>query len=230
MKKILTLVVILFFPAFIYIYFALGIPKVMRAPIYGPRHTVEITDPDGTKKIDTAYYSIPAFSSLTSGGLAFESQKRLDGRSYVAIFVPPDSIRSMFTILAQDIKLNRASYNYARFIFFLQTDTSGNVPVNAPDLAHDLLLGTDTAFTLFVTPEKFDTLQMQYFIHDPASKSDPWTSKTDAVLVDRLARIRGYYNIHSAADVKRMKEDVNHILMRDEGVQTLEESKVEQKR
>jgi hypothetical protein len=230
MKKILTLLVILFFPALIYIYFAMGIPKVMRAPIYGPRHTVEITDEDGTKKIDTAYYAIPAFSSLTSGGLLFDTHKRLDGRSYVAIFVPPDSIKSMFTILAQDIKLNRASYNYARFIFILQTDSTGNVPVNAPDMANDLLLGTDTAFTLFVRPEKFDTLQQQYFVHDPDRKTDPWTGMTDAVLVDRLSRIRGYYNIHSAADVKRMKEDVNHILMRDEGVQTLEESKVEQKR
>jgi len=49
-------------------------------------------------------------------------------------------------------------------------------------------------------------------------------------LIDRLGCIRGYYNIRYAADIKKMKEDVNHILFRDEAVQTLEESKVEQKR
>jgi hypothetical protein len=67
-------------------------------------------------------------------------------------------------------------------------------------------------------------------VNDPARKKDPWQTTTDAVLIDRLGRIRGYYNIRYAADVRKMKEDVKHVLVRDEGVQTLEESTVEQKR
>lgn len=232
MKKVALLLAILILPGLIYIYFALGIPKVIKAPVYGPRTAVEVTDPKtGEKKIDTSYYTIPAFQCLTSGGLVFDSKSKLDGRSYVAVFLPPDSIKTMLSILAEDIKLNKKSYGYVRFVFFLHTDTAGNVPMNAPDMAKDLNIGTDTAFTIFMTPEVFDSIRTQhYFVKDPMRKKDPWQTSTDAVLIDRLGRIRGYYNIRYAADIKKMKEDVQHILLRDEGAQTLEESKVEQKR
>jgi len=226
MKKILTLSAILFLPAFIYIYFALGIPKVRRAPIYGPREAVQVTDANGKTSTDTSYYTIPAFRCLTTGGLSFDSESRLDGRSYVAIFLPPDSIRTILPILAEDMKTNRKSYGYARFVFFVATDSMNTDP---PDVGKGLGIGVDSAFSLFMMPAQLEMQRLNYFVHDPAHPKDPWQTTTDAVLIDRLGRIRGYYNIRYAADVKKMKEDVNHILLRDEGVQTLEESKVEQK-
>lgn len=232
MKKAITLLSILILPALIYIYFALGIPKVIKAPIYGPREVKPVLDKEtGKYTTDTAYYTIPVFNCLTTGGFGFNSKTTLDGRLYVAIFLPPDSMKSMLPILAEDIKLKKNTYGYGRYVFFMTTDTAGNVPVNAPDLAKDLGLGVDTAFTVFMTREVFDSVRMNhYFVHDPARPKDPWQSTTDAVLIDRLGRIRGYYNIHSAADIKKMKEDINHVFLRDEGVQTMEESKVEQKR
>lgn len=232
MKKTLILIAILFLPALIYLYFALGIPKVVKAPIFGPRHAVQVVDPkSGDLVTDTAYHIIPAFRCLTTGGLVFDSKERLDGRSYVAVFIPGDSLKSMLPILAEDIKMNRKSYGYARFVFFLVTDSAGSLPVNAPDIGHELLMGADTAYTVFVTQAAFDSLHNNhYFVADATRKKDPWQTQTDAILIDRLGRIRGYYNIRYAADIKKMKEDVNHILFRDEAVQTLEESKVEQKR
>lgn len=231
MKKVVTLLAILILPALIYIYFALGIPKVIKAPIYGPRKAIEVTDPvTGKKRIDTSYYTIPAFQSMTLGGLVFDSNSKLDGRSYVAVFLPPDSIKTMLPILAEDIMHKRNTYGYARFVFFVHGDSLGQVPMNAPDIGKDLGIGVDTAFTLFVSPSRFDSLHSAFFIHDPARAKDPWETNTDAILIDRLGRIRGYYNIRYAAEIKLMKEDVNHILLRDEGAQTLEESKVEQKR
>jgi hypothetical protein len=232
MKKAALLSALLFFPGLIYIFFALGTPKVVRAPIYGPREVIQRLDQKSGKQVtDTSYYRIPAFRCLTTGGLSFSSENKLDGRLYIAVFLPPDSVRTMLAILAEDIKLNRNSYNYSRFVFFLQTDTAGNVPSNAPDMAKDMKLGVDTAYTVFMSPEQFDSLKTQcYYVNDPARKKDPWQTTTDAVLIDRLGRIRGYYNIRYAADVRKMKEDVKHVLVRDEGVQTLEESTVEQKR
>src|ERR1044072_3326172 len=99
MKKTITLIAVLFFPALVYVYFALGIPKVMKAPIYGPRSTIETTDAvTGEKKTDTVYSTIPAFRCLTSGGLLFDS-KKLDGRSYVAVFVPGDRPATLLHLL-----------------------------------------------------------------------------------------------------------------------------------
>jgi len=229
MKRTLVLVSILFFPALVYIYFALGIPKVVRAPIYGPRQTVQVLDKKSEYKTDTVYHTIPAFSCLTTGGLVFDSRTKLNGRSYLAVFLHPDSVQIMIKQLAEDIKINRKSYGYARFVFFLPTDSAGNVPMNAADLTRDLRLGTDTGYTVFVTPAKLDSLHKQYYMPDSTRKKEPWQTTNDVVLIDRLGRIRGYYNIRYAAELKKMKEDVNHILLRDEGVQTLEESKVEQK-
>ena len=47
-------------------------------------------------------------------------------------------------------------------------------------------------------------------------------------MLDYKGRIRGYYNIRYAAELKKMKEDVRFIKFRDEAVLTLEKSKVEQ--
>lgn len=232
MKKAALLSALLFFPGLIYIFFALGTPKVLRAPIYGPREVIQRKDnKSGNLVTDTSYYRIPAFRCLTTGGLSFNSTDKLDGRLYIAVFLPPDSLRTMLAILAEDIKLNRNSYNYSRFVFFMQTDTAGKVPANAPDMAKDMKLGVDTAYTVFMSATQFDSLKTQcYYVNDPARRKDPWQTTTDAVLIDRLGRIRGYYNIRYAADVRKMKEDVKHVLVRDEGVQTLEQSTVEQKR
>jgi hypothetical protein len=222
MKKGLVLAAILFFPAFVYVYFALGIPKVTRTPIYGPKLVAGK---------DTLYCVIPAFTGLTTGGVPFSSKAKLDGQLYVAVFIPPDSLKTMLPILAEDMLTKKNTYGYGRYVFFMPTDTAGNVPVDAPDMARELKLGVDTAFTVFLRPGLFDSLRLNhYFIHDPSSEKDPWQTTTDAVLIDRLGRIRGYYNVRYAADVKRMKEDVNHVRLRDEGVQTIEETTVKQKR
>lgn len=221
MKKAVVLLIILFFPAIVYVYFALGIPKVIKAPIYGPRTA---------QGKDTTYYTVPAFGCTTTGGFSFSSQAKLDGRLYVAVFLPPDSIKTMLPMLAEDLLHKKNTYGYARFVFIQQGDSLGQPPANAPDIGKDLGIGVDTAFTVYMTPEQFNKVHDDLFVADPARKKDPWQTTTDAVLIDRLGRIRGYYDIRFAADLKKMKEDVNHVLLRDEGVQTIEESTVEQKR
>ncbi len=230
MKKRLTLILVLFLPILIYVYFALGVPKAFRAPFFGPRHAIQVTDKNGNPKIDTSYYSIPEFHFNTTGLQQFDS-KTLDGNLYIALFVNPDSMKSVLPIFAEDIILNRMSYNYARFVFFYPGDSAGNPLQNSPDFAKEMKLGLDTAFTLFVPAQSFDTLHNnQFFIPDPSRKKNPWQSWSDAVLIDHKGRIRGYYNIRYAAELKKMKEDVRFIKFRDEASETLENSKVEQKR
>ncbi|MEO5642433.1 MAG: hypothetical protein ABIQ40_16780 [Bacteroidia bacterium] len=230
MKKRLAVLAVLFLPILIYIYFALGVPKAFRAPFFGPRHAIQVTDKNGNPKTDTAWFAISPFEFQTSGNHTFNS-KSLDGNLYIALFVHPDSLRQTLPIFAEDIKLNRMSYNYARFVFFYPGDSTGNALPHSPDFANELNLGPDTAFTVFVSSEKFTYMHdAEYFVADPSRKKDPWATWSDAVLIDHKGRIRGYYNIRYAAELKRMKEDVRFIKFRDEAVQTLDESKVEQKK
>lgn len=230
MKKRLAVVAVLFLPILIYIYFALGVPKAFRAPFFGPRKAIEVKDKNGNPKTDTLWYSIPPFKFTTTGNHTFDSHT-LDGNLYIAIFVHPDSLGKLLPIFAEDIRLNRMSYNYARFVFFYPGDSLGNPTPGAPDFATEMKLGADTAFTVFLPPATFDSLHdTQYFIPDPTRKKDPWATWSDAVLIDRKGRIRGYYDVRYAAELKKMKEDVRFIKFRDEASQTLDDSKVEQKK
>ena len=226
MKTKLTLFTVLLLPTLVYVYFALGVPKAFRAPFFGPRHTIEVKDKNGNPKIDTAYFTIPEFQCKTVGGTMFSSTS-LNKHLYIAVFVDPDSAATIMKLLAQDILWNRSKYANARFAFFYPGDSLGNPPVKAPDFAADLKLGTDTAWTLFLSPATFDSLNSNYyFVPDPSRKKDPWNGKRDAVLIDRKGRIRGYYNIRMGDQLKKMKEDVNFIHFRDEAAETIESTSI----
>jgi hypothetical protein len=229
MKKRLAVLAVLFLPILIYIYFALGVPKAFRAPFFGPRHAIEVKDKNGNPKTDTAWYSIPPFQFKATGNRTFNSHS-LDGNLYIALFAHPDSIQKTLGIFAEDVKLNHNSYNYARFVFFYPGDSAGNAVASAPEFEKEMKFGPDTAFTVFVPAAMFDSMHTHYFIPDPSRKKDPWATWSDAVLIDRKGRIRGYYNIRYAAELKKMKEDVRFIKFRDEAIGTLEDSKVEQKK
>ena len=139
----------------------------------------------------------------------------------------PDSIRAVLPILAQDLKVNKRTHTYSRFVFFWPEDTLQA----APDLAGQLGLGTDTGYTLVLPPAAYQAMRDgQYFLPNPTQSKKPYATLSDAVLIDRMGRIRGYYNIRYAADIKKMKEDLRHVLLRDESVKTIEETKVEQRR
>jgi hypothetical protein len=223
MKTKIILLSILVLPTIIYVYFALGVPKASRAPFYGPRKTITVLDKKtGEDKIDTVYYSVPAFNCKTVNGSSFSSDK-LNGRLYIAVFVNPDSVANLFPFLEQDLRLNRGKHIYSRFVFFYPGDSLGNPSLSAPDFTKEFNLGIDTGFTCYLS------LQSAYFIHDPARAKDPWTSESEAVIIDRKGRIRGYYNIRSAAKIKELREDAKFIFQRDEGVETVEDSKIEKK-
>lgn len=230
MKKRLTLFLILLLPPLVYIYFALGVPKTFRAPFFGPRHAVQVPDKkNGGFKTDTVYYSIPSFESKTANGKIFDC-KNLDGHLYLALFVDPDSLKTTLPILAEDILTNRESYRYSRFVFFYPGDSLANALPDTPDFAKEMKLGSDSAFTLILPRAKFDSLHSEYFIADATRKKDPWTTWSDAVMIDYKGRVRNYYDIRYAAELKKMKEDVHFIIFRDEAAETIENSTVEQKK
>lgn len=229
MKTKITLFAILLLPSLIYIYFALGVPKAFRAPFFGPRHTVEITDHNGNPKTDTAYYTIPEYKTKTVAGTDFDS-KSLGGQLYIAIFVREDSMGKVLPILAEDIKTNRSTYKYARYVFLYEGKADTTAAVGGPDFASDLKLGRDTAITLYLPPAQFAKMHDAYFIADPDRKKDPWATWSDAVLIDYKGRVRGYYNIRFAAEVKKMKEDIQFINFRDKAAETIEQSTIEKKK
>lgn len=225
-KSRFILFTVLILPTLVYVYFALGVPKASRAPFFGPRHAIQVTDKNGNPKTDTAYFTIPVFSAHTATGESFSSES-LGRRLYIAIFMPEDSAGPFLKLLAQSLNWKKDEYKYGRFLFICKGDSAGNPPSPAPDFAADLKLGKDTGWTVYVSPQQYDSLNRQnYFVADPSRKKDPWMTYNDAVIIDAKGRIRGYYNIRQGDLLKRMKEDLTFIFQRDEGVETIESTTI----
>ncbi|MGL5892573.1 MAG: hypothetical protein ACRC3B_21960 [Bacteroidia bacterium] len=228
MKKGLILSAVLFLPVTIYLIFSLGVPKVMPAPVYGPRTPILVKTKTGGVKTDTSYYHLPAFNCTTAEGRLL-SGADLKGNLYVAGFVEPDSVSKLFTFLLQDLKLNFGKWGKVRFVLFERGDSLGQPPAVKSELL--TAFPKNTAQLGYLTPEAFDTLlNNHFFISTPGLKQQPWFNHSDFVLIDREGRIRGYYDLRDAATLKRMREDIGHVTFHDEAVKTLEQQNIEQKR
>lgn len=228
MKKGLILIAVLFLPVTIYLIFSLGVPKVMPAPVFGPRTPILVKTKTGGVKTDTSYYHLPAFTATTVEGRLI-SDTDLKGKLYVAGFIEPDSIAQLFPLIIQEFRLNSGKWRASRFVFFERGDSLGQAPAQPSDLTKQF---PDSAAKLaYLSPTTFDTLcNNHFFIETPGLKKQPWFNKSDFVLIDGKGRIRGYYNIRSASEIKRLREDINHVLFHDEALQTLEQQNIEQKR
>jgi len=229
MKKFLILFVILVFPTAFYIFLSFGVTRFRRAPVFGPREAVEITDKDGNKKNDTAYFTIPAFTAPRAEGGDFSSAQ-YKGRMYVAAFLDPDSSHNAWNVgpLLTDYKIHSKEYWNVSFLFFWPVDSPA---IRHPDMAAELQMSKDSAVTLLLPRARFDSLRTAtYFIADPARKKEPFTQKMyDLVFVDTKGRIRGYYNGRYLGKVKELKEDIGHVYQNDEAVETSARLKIEKK-
>lgn len=228
MKKGLILIAVLFLPVTIYLIFSLGVPKVMPAPVFGPRTPVLVKTKTGGVKTDTSYYHLPAFSFTTAEGRLL-SGSDLKENLYVAAFVEPDSVSKLFTFLLQDLKLNTGKWGKVRFVLFERGDSLGRPPAVKTELVN--AFPKNVAQIAYLTPETFDTLRNNhFFVTTPGLQKQPWFNYSDFVLIDREGRIRGYYNMRLASTLKPMREDISHVTFHDEAVKTLEQQNIEQKR
>jgi len=83
--KWVVLIGLLILPTFIYLFFTTGKHNFVHLPYIGPREAIETTLEDGTKRIDTAYHTIPDFVLTDQDGNPFYSDS-LKGKIYVADF------------------------------------------------------------------------------------------------------------------------------------------------
>lgn len=229
MKKGLILSAVLFLPITIYLIFSLGVPKVMPAPVFGPRTPILVKTKTGGTKTDTSYYHLPAFSFTDAEGRLF-SGNELRGSLYIAAFVERDSVSKLFLHLVQDLKVNKGKWGTARFLFLEKGDSLGHKA--AADFAINAKsIEWDSVQVGALLPATYDTLRdKHFFIETPGLSKQPWFNKSDFVLIDRSGRIRGYYNMRNAAELKRLREDISHVTFHDEALETLEGQIIEQRR
>lgn len=230
MKSRLLLFAILVFPTALYVFLSYGVERYKPAAIYGPRKPIEVTQKDGTKKTDTAYFTIPAFDAKRSDGGDFHLSQ-LNGRMYVAEFLDPDSASNGWNVgaMINFYKIHRTEFGGISFLFFWPVDSAATGR-KAPDMAKEFQLPNDSVTVLEMPRARYDSLRTAtYFIDDPARTKEPYTQKMyDMVLVDKQQRIRGYYNGRMVVKSKELKEDILHVRIHDEAHTTSDNMKIEQ--
>jgi hypothetical protein len=169
------------------------------------------------------YYRVPRFAAPSAANRVFYSDS-LSGRMYVAVFVHPDSMQSQLALLAEDLKLNTKKYTYARFVFFLREPREGGT-----DIERDLGGRKGSMITLYLPGGTYDSLRTAFFVTDRPGAAATWQTPYDAVIIDHKSRIRGYYNLRYADQLKRLKEDVNYIHQRDQAAEAVEQTTIEKK-
>jgi hypothetical protein len=227
MKKGLTLSLLLFLPVTIYIIFSLGVPKVMPVFIYGPRSTVLVKKKNGREKMDTLYYQVKPVTGLDAASRTFTT-KSLQGNLYIAAFMEQDSVGKLLGELYTDLKLNAHKWTRSRFVFFLRDDST-HATIARSTLQADF--PWDSTQTVFLPDSLFNRMRDDvYFATTPGMQQNPWTDKSNFILIDRIGRIRGYYAVRTVTELRRLKEDIKHVTFHDEATATLEQQKVEQRR
>ena len=222
-RKALFVLVILLLPSLLYVFFAISKANFRKLPYHGPK-TVRDTVINGKVQKDSLYYTIPAFP-LTINGKQGLSTDLLRDSIYIAIFIDKwnaDAIGQLQSLAEYAVR-KKEDIAYMHFMFFTPADSADN---NLRSLGDSLKLDKGAGTTLQFSRGMYDTLKTWYFV--PVNGLEFRHTKL-AVLVDGKGRIRGYHDTGSVTGMRTLKEDVQHLRLRDEVEEHRENFKIEQK-
>lgn len=204
----IAIMAMLVLPSLIFYFFIWkGVNKVSRLPFYGP-FTVVDKPYRGSIIKDTIPFEIKNRKLFTVDSIPFEISK-LDNKIYFAHmldFEKLDSVPKQITFAVKQIFEEHKDIRYVTYIEHYQ-----NQQISLPSSRTKALEGVDSLWYYIQVPnELIDTIKYKdLFPKDPQLdlQKDPYSM----VLIDKERRIRGYYNPTFAGDLKKMKEDVEHL-------------------
>lgn len=211
MKKPVLLLILLLFPALVYIFFSTGKHRMMHLPIFYPQDEVKITIVDGKEKTDTIYHTIPPFKFINQDGDTI-TEKNFDDKIYVADFFfttcPTICPKMMFNME----KVNVVTQKNSDFMIISHTvnPSHDSVPVLAQ---YAKLVHADSKKWMLVTGNKKDIYDIGIDGYKLAVNEDPrapggFLHSEMFVLVDKDKRIRGYYDGTDSAHVNKLINDI----------------------
>jgi hypothetical protein len=223
-RKALFVFAILLLPSLIYIFFALSKANFRKLPYHGPK-AVRDTVINGKSQRDTVYYTIPPYP-LTISGRHGSSTELLRDSIYIALFIDEWNSEAADQLkgLAEYAVRKKEDLRYMHFIFFTPIDTSGRA--RGFSYGDSLKLDKGAGTTVQVRQSLYDSLKTLYFV--PVNGMIFKHTKL-GVLVDRRGRIRGYHDAGSVMGMRTLKEDFQHLRLRDEAEEHRQKFKIEQK-
>jgi hypothetical protein len=207
-RKVLVLGGMLFLPAVLFYFFLFNTTAhIHRLPFYGPHGYGEIREPGQRPRTDTLFYELPAWELQNIEGKKTGS-KELLGSIFVAHYLPnqvkdiPDEVVYMaLDVLKNDSLVRFVSMGEDQIGHWRRPRQFSSQFISLESrwwYAHDLDSGLGSA-------------KVHAYLFPPKGLPDPVPDPMCLVLVDKEARIRGYYNPLLAKDAKRLKEDIAHL-------------------
>ena len=182
----------------------------MHLPIYYPED-VKISIVDGKERNDTTYHTIPAFSFLNQNGETI-TEKTFDSTIYLADFffsTCPTMCPKMMTQLRRVDSATKVFKNF-RIISHTVNPEHDSVAVLAQ---YAQLVHADGIKWMLVTGNKKDIYDVAMEGYKLAVQKDPrapggFLHSEMFVLVDKLKRIRGYYDGTDKTQVDKLINDI----------------------
>lgn len=201
-KKLLTILGVLFLPCVFYLVLIQGKNHFKQLEIYGPREPVA----NG----DTIYHTIPPFSLVNQEGKTI-TDKDLEGKIFVAnfFFVTCPTICPKMNDNLKGVTVKFRQDTGVKFLSFTVDPESDSVEVlNA--YAKERSADANQWWFLTGNKESIYTLAREGFLVNAAEgkTAEDFFHSQDLILIDKEKRIRGLYDGLDAAEVKRLKDEI----------------------
>ncbi len=223
--KIAGLVSLLILPAIFLLFFATAKHHFIVLPIFGEKQAITKTV-DGKQVTDTLYHTIPAWSFTNQDGKTI-TDKDYKGKIYVAnfIFTSCGTIcpRMSSQMAVLHWKLREAAFNDVLFLSHT-VDPENDTPERLRKYGEAHKANFEK--WNFVTGDKRSIYEQGVFGYLVATREDAlapggFLHSEKFVLVDRLGRIRGFYDGTKTDDVNRCEEEIK-VLLKQEKIDAAE--------
>jgi protein SCO1/2 len=186
-----------------------------KLPIYGQRDTKNITQPDGSTKVDTVYQTIPAFSFLNQDSVYINNNTFKD-KIYIADFFFT-SCPSICPIMHRNMKKIYEDYKNDPQVSFLShtIDFKYDRPYVLKKYAAKL--GVDDKKWQFAYGSKEDVYKIaenSYLVSVmvDSTQKGMYVHQGWLVLVDKDKRVRGSYEGTDEKAVEQLRKDIPVLL------------------
>ncbi len=209
------IVIIILLPSLIWVLLDLSLINSKKLPYYGPKKLAE-------NNKDTIYYSLNDIYFYNS---KFEKEiiDTNNYKAFVTIFIKPEYVKESFRI-GQLLSMIHYEPNKIKHIpiFLVYPFNKDSVIFNLKDT---LKISLSKIHSLYLPDKDFSIVNSKFFLQRPY-----YVDYSCAVLIDRQRHIRGYYDLRYADELKRMIQEYNHLIVKEEYKETLRRNKIEQKR
>ncbi len=218
MKNKIILLLILLIPSLIYFFFELTQANFNKLPHFGPKQV------NARDAKDTIYYSVPPLYYKIRNGDSLEiSAKQYP--IYAILFIDEANRVDNYKLrgLLEYAQLKKKDVEkIPLFIVGKYDETKDNLIL--PDYLDSLKINENNVQQLLCPSKKFEAYRNYYLNQKPY-----YIMNHFIILVDNKRCVRGYYDGNYVAEVKRLKEEYEHLKLRDEHNRMEEKEKIEQR-